>query len=125
MTPTRIAELNDIFRHWGIVFLFAGRHIEAQRLGLITITNGISALQDHQVQAILAKVANYSDFPAGDDPYGEHDFGAFEHAGERIFWKIEYYDRASWKSGREVAAENPADGATTKRVLTIMLASEY
>jgi hypothetical protein len=22
------------------------------------------------------------------DPHGEHDFGAFDHAGERIFWKI-------------------------------------
>jgi hypothetical protein len=24
-----------------------------------------------------------------DDPYGEHDFGAFDHNGHRIFWKID------------------------------------
>jgi hypothetical protein len=28
------------------------------------------------------------------DPYGEHDFGSFELAGEKFFWKIDYYDFA-------------------------------
>jgi hypothetical protein len=23
-----------------------------------------------------------------------NDFGAFDHAGKRIFWKIDYYDQA-------------------------------
>jgi hypothetical protein len=29
--------------------------------------------------------------PEDNDPHGEHDFGAFEHEGQRIFWKIDYY----------------------------------
>jgi hypothetical protein len=54
------------------------------------------------------------------DPHGEHDFGAFEVAGVRFFWKIECYDRAM-----EFGSEDPSDPAQTTRVLTIMLADEY
>jgi len=38
------------------------------------------------------------------DPHGEHDFGSFELAGNKFFWKIDYYDRRlKWGS------EDPAD----------------
>ena len=36
------------------------------------------------------------------DPYGEHDFGAFEFDGKTIIWKIDYYDPAF-----EYHAEDP------------------
>ena len=49
-----------------------------------------------------------------------HDFGAFVHNGERVFWKIDYYDPSLTKG-----SEDPADPQQTARVLTIMLASEY
>ena len=58
--------------------------------------------------------------PEGDDPYGEHDFGAFDHAGQRIFWKIDCYDPTE-----EFGSEDPADPSKTMRVLTILLADEY
>jgi Protein of unknown function (DUF3768) len=54
------------------------------------------------------------------DPHGEHDFGHFEIAGQKFFWKIDYYDAAM-----EFGSEDPADPTKTTRVLTIMLASEY
>ena len=54
------------------------------------------------------------------DPHGEHDFGAFEHNSERIFWKIDYYDRTLSRG-----SDDPSDPVHTVRVLTIMLASEY
>ena len=58
---------------------------------------------------------------AHNDPYNEHDFGAFSQEGVgKIFWKIDYYD-AAMKYG----SEDPADPTKTTRVLTIMLASEY
>jgi hypothetical protein len=60
-----------------------------------------------------------SAFP-DNDPFEEHDFGSFEHDGERIFWKIDYYDRSLTKGSGA-----PSDPAQTRRVLTIMLASEY
>jgi Protein of unknown function (DUF3768) len=46
------------------------------------------------------------------DPYGERDFGGFEHQGEKIFWKIDYYDK-SMKKG----SEDPSDRGQTVRVL--------
>ena len=44
--------------------------------------------------AILAKVIAFDAFTEDNDPHGEHDFGAFDHAEHRIFWKIDYYDQA-------------------------------
>ena len=66
------------------------------------------------------KVEMFDSFTEDNDPHGERDFGAFEHEGQRIFWKIDYYDRSL-----TYGSENPADPQQTVRVLTIMLASEY
>ena len=52
-------------------------------------------------------------------------FGSFDYDGTRIFWKIDYYDRASLGTGRDMGSEEPSDPKQTLRVLTIMLASEY
>ena len=73
---------------------------------------------------------------AGGSPHGERDFGAVyqladgrwtttrparrEDERERVFWKLDYFDRAL-----EFASEDAADPRITRRVLTIMLASEY
>ena len=105
----RIAELNDICRKgWGATG------------GQWFVTQGIEALHPIQKMHILAKVVNFEDFTKDNNPYGERDFGAFTHQGNKIFWKIDYYDPSlQWGS------ENPADPKQTKRVLTIMLASEY
>jgi hypothetical protein len=84
------------------------------------ITAGIVALPAQDKAAILAKVMLHSEFTEDDDPHGEHDFGAFDHNGERIFWKIDCYDPTM-----QFGSEDPADEAKTVRVLTIMLASEY
>ena len=37
-----------------------------------------------------------------------------------VFWKIDAYDRTL-----EFGSDDPADPSVTRRVLTIMLASEY
>jgi hypothetical protein len=65
-------------------------------------------------------VAQFGAFTFEDDPYGEHDFGAFDLAGQRLFWKIDYYDQ-----DLQFGSPDPADPAVTRRVLTILLASEY
>lgn len=54
------------------------------------------------------------------EPYEEHDFGAVEIAGQRVFWKIDYYD-----TSLEYCSPDPSDPAVTTRVLTVMLANEY
>lgn len=63
---------------------------------------------------ILAAVRRHDDFPRGDDPYGEHDFGAFTVNHERFYFKFDYYD-----SSNRFFEE---DG---ERVLTIMKAEDY
>jgi hypothetical protein len=45
---------------------------------------------------------------------------SFELEGEKLFWKIDYYDLAG-----EFGSEDPTDPKKTLRVLTIMLAEEY
>ncbi|MGZ5042816.1 MAG: DUF3768 domain-containing protein, partial [Usitatibacter sp.] len=50
----------------------------------------------------------------------EHDFGSFEAEGEKIFFKIDYFDRTLTHH-----SPDPADPAVTERVITIMLAEEY
>jgi hypothetical protein len=112
-TTSKIAGLNDLCRTAPGV---AGRLFQ---------TAGIDALPLADQSAIREKVETFDAFPPDDDPYGERDFGAFEHNGNRIFWKIDYYDRASFGTGRDMGSEDPSDPAQTLRVLTIMLASEY
>jgi len=104
----RIRELNDAFRR---DFPAGGKRF---------ITDGIDALDGDDRAAILEKVRTFDAFSEDNDPHREHDFGRIEHNGERIFWKIDYYDRAC-----KYGSENPADPAQTTRVLTIMLAEEY
>jgi hypothetical protein len=107
-TTRRIAELNDLCRKaMGIA-------------GKLMLTPGILMLPEADQSAIREKVETFDAFTPDNDPHREHDFGAFEHNGERIFWKIDYYDRSLTEG-----SEDPADPAQTVRVLTIMLASEY
>ena len=54
------------------------------------------------------------------DPYNEHDFGSFDYKDEKIFWKIDYYDK-----NYQYLSEDPANPNLTNRVMTVMLASEY
>lgn len=102
-----IAALNDAFRR-----TFAG--------GKVLMTSGVAALDAALLEQIVNAVRTFDRFKDGDDPYGEHDFGAVEIASEKFFWKIDYYD--SEMSG---GSEDPADPARTRRVLTIMRADEY
>jgi Protein of unknown function (DUF3768) len=114
-----IAELNDRFRRATISGDPAG-----VPLGTKVLTRGIQAFGLPAVAQIAEQVLTFDAFTPDNDPHGEHDFGAFEFDGQKIFWKIDYYDRASFHS-REVGSEDPSDPARTMRVLTIMLASEY
>ena len=80
---------------------------------------GIVALGRERQQVILDALAAFGRFEPDTDPRSEHDFGALEAAGERVFFKIGSYDR----SGR-FASPDPADTRVTARVLTVMLAGE-
>ena len=84
------------------------------------ITIGVAALGDEAVARIVKTIAVYDDFCHDNDPWEEHDFGAFEVDGHKIFFKIDYYDPTlTYRS------DDPADPAITRRMITIMLGEEY
>jgi hypothetical protein len=107
MEVNRIRELNDAFRT-----TLTG--------GCVMFTNGVNALDAQTQSSLLRRVAEFTEFKADNDPYGEHDFGKIEIEGESYFWKIDCYDK-SLESG----SPDPSDPAVTTRVLTIMRADEY
>ena len=102
-----IATLNDTFRK-----TFTG--------GQVLLTAGIDSMSMDDKANILSKVRNFNDFTEDNDPYGEHDLGAFDYKGNKIFFKIDYYDL-----NYEFMSKNPANPDITNRVLSIMLAEEY
>lgn len=97
----KIAELNDAFRRGG-----SG----------VTITVGVQALED--VMGLLETVREFDEFTEGNDPHREHDFGSIIWQGKKVFWKVDYYDQ------RLEYGEDPLS-PDCRRVLTVMLASEY
>ena len=106
-TPT-IAELNDRFRKGD------------QSLGKTVGSEIFGNLDPDQKLALTRLVREFDDFNEGNDPYQEHDFGSVEYDGDKWLWKIDYYD-----PNYEHGSEDPANPAVTRRLMTIMLASEY
>ena len=84
------------------------------------LTPGVNELPSDVRAMAIRKVATFDAFTPDNDPYGERDFGAFDLAGQKVFWKIDYY-----APDLQGGAEDPADPEKTARVLTIMLAAEY
>lgn len=117
----RIARLNDRAR---------------QAIGLACVavaTEGFKALPEADQSRVRELVETFETFTPDNDPYGERDFGAIYRdfdgcwttsrpvrPAETVFWKIDAYDR-----DLRFGSEDPTNPAITRRVLTIMLASEY
>ena len=75
----------------------------------LVVTGGLAAVFPDDLPSILTKVKEFTVFTEDNDPWHEHDFGAFEFKGEKMFWKIDDY---RGNEGYDL-------------VLTVMLASEY
>jgi hypothetical protein len=99
----KIAELND-----------AARSNAANYMA----TQGIIALDEVAISEAFVGVQQFDSFTEDNDPYGEHDFGSFKVAGEKVFWKIDYYkqDLSGWCDSLD---------PDCRRVITVMLAEEY
>lgn len=110
MSTTR--DLNDAFRKG-----------ERPEIGRIVITSGVRsvvAAWPLGVAMLYDAVKKFDAFTSDNDPYDEHDFGSLDFAGEKIFWKLDYYDQTL-----AYGSPDPANTSVTTRVLTIMLAQEY
>ena len=77
------------------------------------MTAGVAALGAETVTRIVKTIAVYDDFCHANDPHGEHDFGSFEADGQRIFFKIDYFDK-----GLIAHSPDPSDPSVTERVIT-------
>jgi hypothetical protein len=86
----------------------------------VMITPGCQAMATCDFAELAGAVAGFTAFDEGNDPHGEHDFGAVTVGNERYFFKIDYYDLTL--SGH---SSDAADPNQTIRVLTIMRADEY
>ena len=96
-----LANRNDVFRKLGFG---------------VTMTIGASTLPD--ISGLMQSIRAYNEFSEDNDPYHEHDFGSLVWSGQKVFWKIDYYNE-TLTEGRD-----PLD-PDCKRVMTVMLASEY
>ena len=117
----RIARLNDLARRaMGIACV-------------VVATEDIRALPEADQSRLRELVETFDAFTLDNDPYGERDFGVIwqgldgvwstlrpAEIAVTVFWKIDAYDR-----DLRFGSEDPADPVVTRRVLTIMLASEY
>ncbi|RIJ22075.1 DUF3768 domain-containing protein [Henriciella barbarensis] len=104
----RTRQLNDRFR-------------EDPKDGKIVVTEGVAVIAYNiGLGEILEAVKTFDRFDEANDPHSEHDFGAIEFDGAKVFWKIDYYDRAI-----QAGSADPSDAKQTTRVMTIMTAEEY
>ena len=120
----RIARLNDLAR-------------SAMGVACTAVaTVGFRSLPEADQSCVRELIETFDVFYEDNDPHGERDFGTIYQLGdsrwtterprlrederERVFWKLDYYDRAM-----RFASEDAADPARTRRVLTIMLSDEY
>jgi len=104
---TAIRNLNDALRQ-----TFEG--------GQVLMTPGVTGLASQTLAKVLVAIRDFDDFTEDNDPYGTHEFGSVQIAGETVFFKVDAYDE-----NMEYGSPNPADPEVTRRVMTILLASEY
>ena len=120
----RIARLNDLAR----------RAMGVACTAVATV--GFRSLSASDQSSVRELIETFDAFDEDGDPYGERDFGCVYQLGdgrwtterprlcederERVFWKLDYYDR-----DLRFGSEDAANPAITRRVLTIMLADEY
>lgn len=107
-----IRDANDRFR-WGDESI-PGERLMTQGLAAVIEEAGASPLD--VIQIVIA----FENFTEDNDPFGTHEFGSFEFQGQTCFWKLDLYD-----NDLTYGSPDPTDLSKTKRVLTIMLASEY
>ena len=69
---------------------------------------------------LTRRVAAFGAFNADSDPYGWHEMGVIELDGTTVWFKLDLYD-VDYQYG----SPEPSDPTQTRRVLTLLLPSEY
>ncbi len=105
----QIAKLNDDLRINGHV-----------RNGRVIAVGSLVQADETLRNKVVAVMREFKDFNDDNDPYGEHDFGAFEVDGEQFMFKIDYF-----ALDEETASEHPEDQASTMRICSVFFARDY
>ena len=113
-----IAAQNDAFRKLACLGETPSQPIQ----GRMHLTSSLAMAEDGLALEAVQAVGEFDVFEPENDPDGSHDFGAVDIRGEKVFWKIDLYEAGS---DFRYGAEAPDNPATTMRVLTIMMASDW
>ena len=111
-----IAAQNDAFR---LSILGTTPAVDAPQ-GQFVMTRGVAALGPDAQLALTRRVASFDAFNADSDPHGWHEMGVIDFDGTTVWFKIDLYD-VDYRYG----SSEPSDPAQTRRVLTLLLPSEY
>jgi len=113
-----IAAQNDAFRKLACLGETPSQPIQ----GRMHLTSSLAMAEDGLALEAVQAVGEFDVFEPENDPDGSHDFGAVDIRGEKVFWKIDLYEAGS---DFRYGAEAPDNPATTMRVLTVMMASDW
>lgn len=84
------------------------------------MTRGVAALGPDARLELTRRVAAFGAFNADSDPHGWHEMGVIKLDGTTVWFKLDLYD-VNYQYG----SPEPSDPAQTRRVLTLLLPSEY
>lgn len=113
-----IAVQNDAFRKLACLGIAPDQPIA----GRMHLTRSLAEAEDGFMVEAVKATGEFDMFESENDPDGCHDFGAVDIRGQKVFWKIDLYEA---DSDFRYGAETPDNPATTVRVLTIMMASDW
>ncbi|MFV1851734.1 MAG: DUF3768 domain-containing protein [Thalassospira sp.] len=113
-----IAAQNDAFRKLACLGIAPDQPIA----GRMHVTRSLAEAEDGFMAEAVKATGEFGVFELENDPDSWHDFGAVDIRGQKVFWKIDLYEA---DSDFRYGAETPDNPATTIRVLTIMMASDW
>ncbi|MDE4176320.1 DUF3768 domain-containing protein [Pseudophaeobacter sp. 1A16562] len=111
-----IAAQNDAFRRSILVTTSVAEAPQGQ----FVMTRGVAALPPDAQLELTRRVAAFDAFNADSDPQGWHEMGVIDFEDTAVWFKIDLYD-VDYTYG----SPEPSDLEQTRRVLTLLLPSEY
>ena len=111
-----IAAQNDAFRR----SILSTTPVADAPKGQFVMTPGVAALEPDAKLALTRRVASFDAFNGDSDPQGWHEMGVIDFDGTTVWFKIDLYD-VDYQYG----SSEPSDPEQTRRVLTLLLPSEY
>jgi len=111
-----IAGQNDAFRR----SILDNNPVAEAPQGQFVMTRGVAALGPDAQLELIRSVAAFDGFNADSDPQGWHEMGVIDLDGTTVWFKLDLYD-VDYQYG----SPEPSDLEQTRRVLTLLLPSEY